>query len=252
MQHLHDRDARVEPDQVGERERPHRMREAELRDRVDRLRLGDALHQRVGGLVDERHQDAVRDEAGEVARLGGRLAEFLARAATIAAAVSSEVWRPRIDLDELQHRHRVEEVHADDAVRPPGRRGQRRDRDRGRVRGEDRLVREELVGAPEHVLLHGRVLDDRLDQQVGRRRGRRPARCARAPRPGPGRPSRRAASRLFSHRREPAVDRPRAASWSETRRPSGHDLRDAAAHLAGADDEHVLECRSGIAAMLDV
>ena len=75
MQDLHDRDARVEPDQVGERERPERMREAEPRDRVDRLRLGDALHQRVRGLVDERHQDAVRDETGEVVRLGGLLAE---------------------------------------------------------------------------------------------------------------------------------------------------------------------------------
>src|SRR6185503_1883513 len=34
VQDLHDRDARVEADQVGERERPHRMREAEPRDRV--------------------------------------------------------------------------------------------------------------------------------------------------------------------------------------------------------------------------
>jgi hypothetical protein len=47
VQDLHDRDARVEADQVGERERPHRVREAELRDRVDRLALGDALEQRM-------------------------------------------------------------------------------------------------------------------------------------------------------------------------------------------------------------
>ena len=37
LEHLHDRDARVEPDQVGERERPDRVPEPELRDRVDRL-----------------------------------------------------------------------------------------------------------------------------------------------------------------------------------------------------------------------
>src|SRR5439155_20458239 len=39
VQHLHDRNARVEADQVGEGERPDRMVEAELRDRVDRFRV---------------------------------------------------------------------------------------------------------------------------------------------------------------------------------------------------------------------
>ncbi len=39
LEHFHDGDARVEADEVGEGERPHRVREAELRDRVDRLRL---------------------------------------------------------------------------------------------------------------------------------------------------------------------------------------------------------------------
>src|SRR5438067_9639567 len=43
LQDLHDGDARVEADQVGECERAHRMRETEPRDRVDRLRLGNAL-----------------------------------------------------------------------------------------------------------------------------------------------------------------------------------------------------------------
>jgi hypothetical protein len=46
-------------------------------------------------LVDERHQDPVRDEAGEVVRLRGHLAELLAER-VIAAAVSSEVWTARI------------------------------------------------------------------------------------------------------------------------------------------------------------
>ena len=95
MKDVHDRDAGVEPDQVGEGERAHRVREAELRDRVDRLRLGDAFQQRVGSLVDERHQDAVGDEAWEVVHLRRHLAEIRARA-TIAAAVSSEVCAARI------------------------------------------------------------------------------------------------------------------------------------------------------------
>ena len=40
--------------------------------------------------------------------------------AAIAAAVSSEVCDRPDHLDELQHRHRVEEVHADHAIRPRG------------------------------------------------------------------------------------------------------------------------------------
>ena len=105
------------PDQVGERERAHRMREAELRDRVDRLGLGDALHERVRGLVDERHEDAVRDEAGKSFASAGVLPRSSA-SATIAAAVSSGRLHGADHLDELQHRHGVEEVHADDLVRP--------------------------------------------------------------------------------------------------------------------------------------
>ena len=87
---------------------------------------------------------------------------------TIAAAVSSEVCDGADHLDEAKHRHRVEEVHADHAVRPAGHRGERRDRDRGRVGREDRLRRQRLVGRAEDRLLHGEVLDDRLDHQVGR------------------------------------------------------------------------------------
>ena len=60
--------------------------------------------------------------------------------ATIAAAVSSDVCTAADHLDELQHRHGVEEVHADHLLRAARGRGERRDRDRGGVRGEDRLV----------------------------------------------------------------------------------------------------------------
>src|SRR5207244_9898025 len=69
MQHLHDRDARVETYQIGEREWTYRMCESEFCDRVDCLRFGDAVHECVRSLVDERHQDSVRDESRKVARL---------------------------------------------------------------------------------------------------------------------------------------------------------------------------------------
>ena len=98
------------------------------------------------------------------------------------------------------------------------------------------------VGAAEDVLLDRRVLDDGLDHQVGRDERRRRARCARAPRPGPGRPSRRAASRLRRIVSSARSVAPGNGSCSETRRPeAATHLGDPAAHLARADDEDVLE-----------
>ena len=46
VQHVEDREADVEPDEVGERERPHRMVHAELHDRIDRFGRADAFHHR--------------------------------------------------------------------------------------------------------------------------------------------------------------------------------------------------------------
>ena len=88
------------------------------------------------------------------------------------------------DLDERHHRHGIEEVHADHAIGPAGRGGERRDRDRRRVRREHRLGGQHLVRAPEDGLLHCRVLDHGLDHQVGRDEIDRRARLARAPRRG--------------------------------------------------------------------
>src|SRR5215207_7660409 len=44
VEHLEDRQADVEADEVGQRERPHRMRHPELHDRVDRFRLRHTFH----------------------------------------------------------------------------------------------------------------------------------------------------------------------------------------------------------------
>ena len=120
----------------------------------------------------------------------------------IAAAVSSDVCAAADHLHELQHRHRVEEVHPDHAFGPLGDAAERCDRDRRGVRGEHRLVGKDPVCAAEEVLLHRRVLDDRLDHQVGGHELVDGA-PARAPHPGRRRPSRRA-SRGSAHRAEPA------------------------------------------------
>ena len=102
--------------------------------------VGDAVRERVDRLVDERHQDPVRDEAGDVARLDRLLAEVARerddrRGRLVGGRVGAD------HLDEAQHRHGVEEVHADHALGPPGDGGERADREGARVRGEDRVRR---------------------------------------------------------------------------------------------------------------
>ena len=81
VQHLEDRKARVEADQIGQRERAERVAHAEPHDRVDRLGIADALVQAEGRLVEHRQQHPVGQEAGHVARLGHGLAHRLGRGA---------------------------------------------------------------------------------------------------------------------------------------------------------------------------
>ncbi len=96
MQHVQDGEADVEADEVGERQRPHRVIHPELHHRVDRLRRADAFHHREDRLVDHRHQDAVRDEARVVGRLDRRLAERRAQVRRDLSSTSSDVAWPRI------------------------------------------------------------------------------------------------------------------------------------------------------------
>src|SRR5262249_30270506 len=69
VEHLHDRQAGVEPDEIGELEWTHRVIGAELHRRVDRLDRTYPLVKRVDRLVDHRQQDPVDDEGREI--LGG-------------------------------------------------------------------------------------------------------------------------------------------------------------------------------------
>ena len=216
------------------------MVEALGRDRVDRLGFGNALHQRVHRLVHERHQDPVRDEAGEVARLGRLLAEVAGELDDRGRGLVRRLQRAD-HLDEPEHGDGVEEVHADDPVGPVRRGCEARDRDRRRVRGEDRRLGEQLVGAAEDVLLHARVLDDGFDQEVGRHEvcdrrhapehlvGLRPALLGEL-REALGHHCERAIGRPW----DGVVERHAAAG-------GGDDLRDPATHLARPDDEDVLE-----------
>src|SRR5882762_4458777 len=77
LQHLHDREAHVETDQIGERQRTERVVHAELHHLIDRLRRRDALVHAEDRFVDHRHQHAVRHEPGRVIHLDRCLSQRL-------------------------------------------------------------------------------------------------------------------------------------------------------------------------------
>ena len=115
MEHAHDPEADVEPDEVGQLERAHRVVEADPRARVDVLGRAEALLVGPHRLGEERHEDAVDDEARPVGRDDDLLAELGRRGRGSAASVASVGRRAADELDQRHDRHRAEEVHADEA-----------------------------------------------------------------------------------------------------------------------------------------
>ena len=107
-------------------------------------------------------------------------------------------------------------------------------------------VGKDPVRATEEILLHGRVLDDRLDHQVGGHQlvdgGDSPEHLVRVGAALLGEPL-----EALAHRRQTAI---RRAGKSVVKRDAtaggGHDLRDAAAHLPRADDKNVLEVHTSM------
>src|SRR5215471_14257755 len=62
VQYLHHRQARIEPDEIGELERTHRVVRAKAHRSVDAVNGANALVQRIDRLVDHRQQNAVYDK----------------------------------------------------------------------------------------------------------------------------------------------------------------------------------------------
>ena len=139
---------------------------------------------------------------------------------TIAAAVSSEVCSARITSTSCEHGHRVEEVHADHAVGPLRARGERRDRDRRRVRGEDRARRAASRRPPGRARSSqpassttASIMQVGGHELVDRRHPREHVVRGRAALLGE-------LLEAAPHRLEATLERRRGArSWSETRRP---------------------------------
>ena len=180
MQDVHDRQAGIQSDEIGQRQRPHRMVHAELHDRVDRLRRRDAFVDGVDRLVDHRHQHAIGDEAREIAHFDRRLSHLLGQLARELVGLLRR-RDAADDLDQLHDRHRIHEVHADDALRPPRGRAEHRNRDRRRVAGKNRPLARTARRARERSRASFRDVRSPLRSPDRRRTTRSPARqrCVR-------------------------------------------------------------------------
>src|SRR5215213_4352644 len=158
---------RVEPDEVEERERPHRVAAAELHAVVYVHDGADALFERAYRVEQVWDEQAVDDEARAVVGADGNLAQ-------LAAELDGRLVDLRVrqdgsdDLDELHHGHGVEEVQADEARLTLGPRGRHHlcYGERGGVRREYGLGLADGVELVVRVALGLVVLDDGLDDYV--------------------------------------------------------------------------------------
>ena len=117
-----------------------------------------------------RPRDAVDDEARSVGDDDRGLAEPPGEVRDRIGHIGCG-GRPGDHLHQRHERDRVEEVHADDSIWPARDRSDRGDRQRARVRGQDRAVGGRRVEPSEGVAFEREILGDGLDDQV--RRGER-------------------------------------------------------------------------------
>ena len=162
---------RVETDEVEQRERTHRVATAEPHGRVDVLARRVAALEHRHRVVEVAEEQRVGDEARLVADDDRLLVEALGQGLDVLEDVVRGDDGPD-DLDELEDRRRVEEVHADDALGRARRRGDLGDRQRRGVRREDGVGGDDQVEPAEDLLLEVELLGHGLDDELAvRERG---------------------------------------------------------------------------------
>ncbi len=103
----------VQPDQVGQPQRPIGWDKSGHHRLVDILDCGEAAFHHSDRRQQIRHQQSVDHEAGPVRAAHHLLAQHRRSAnCSVRAAAASEVTRVLDQFDQRQHRHRVEEVQA--------------------------------------------------------------------------------------------------------------------------------------------
>lgn len=172
MQDLHDGQARVDTDEIGQLQRAHGDIGSVLHDGVDIISAAHARLETDDGLVDVGHQDAVGEEARRVGGLGRDLAHLLAELERGVDGLLAGL-QARDDLHALLDRHGVHEVRRDDARRGRGVGGvggrrcrNARDGDGGCVGGQDGVRRADLGELAEDGELEVGDLRDGFNHKV--------------------------------------------------------------------------------------
>ncbi len=160
----------VDPDQVQQRERPHRQTAAQLHGRVDVLAGGVVRLVHGCGLVEVAEQQAVGDEPRPVADRDRLLAQLPGeRGDRLDGRRRGQHGGDH--LDQFHGRRRVEEVQAEHALGVLRLGGEPGHRQGVGARGQDRGGRDDGVELPEDLLLDLVRLRHDLDDELGVRGG---------------------------------------------------------------------------------
>ena len=130
----------VETDEIGERQRPHRVRATLDHAGVDVVGRREPRLEHADRREHVGHEQEVHDEAGAVVRADDPLVE--PSGDELLDPVDGVLARDdrRDELDEALHRHRVEEVQTEHVLGAAGGHRELHDRDRRRVRSDDGIV----------------------------------------------------------------------------------------------------------------
>ena len=139
VQRLQNVEADIETDQVGQRQRTHRVRHAELHHLVDRFaEATPSWRAKIASLIIG-SRIRLATKPGRVVDDNRRLSDRFRRTSSMWLA-SVRCLEAAHDLDQRKHRHRVEKMESEEAIGSSRRTTERRDRDRRGVRGENCLA----------------------------------------------------------------------------------------------------------------
>ena len=166
-----DGEIHIEADEVHEFERSHAEAADGAHRPVDRGAIGEAFFANAQRFAIERARHAIHQKPR---RVGGEHRRLAPRRGERARLGDHRVRRSdrRNDLHERHDRRRIEEVHANDALRVRARAGQCRDGQRRRVRGQHGRRCHDGFERAKQLLLGGELLDDRLDHDAAGGEGR--------------------------------------------------------------------------------
>ena len=153
-------------------------------------------------------------------------------------------------LDQLHHRHRIHEVNADELLRPVGRGGEPRDRDRRGVGADDRVGLQVRAEVGENLALDLFLLGRRLDDEIAvaelvERVGRRDARERGLAVLLGDQLARDLPRQIAVDGGEPGIDAVgRDVVEQHVHAGERGHMRDAVTHLTGADHADLADCEA--------